>query len=117
MMRHAATTDELARKGLTPVAWPHDGGMLAESLSTIVEAFMLDLQLKQREGRLRLRRGLCARTASTRAALNHFAEPSGASVRRQPCACDSYASGEGHRTWMAETGSRSAVVNPPMPHR
>jgi hypothetical protein len=28
MMRHAVTTDELARKGLTPVAWPHDGGML-----------------------------------------------------------------------------------------
>lgn len=28
MMRRAATTDERARKGLTPLAWPHDGGML-----------------------------------------------------------------------------------------
>jgi hypothetical protein len=28
MMRRAATTGELARKGLTPLAWPHDGGML-----------------------------------------------------------------------------------------
>ena len=27
-MRCATTTDELARTGLTPLAWPHDGGML-----------------------------------------------------------------------------------------